>query len=42
MVSIINDDNFEIKANYWTDDEDDTRGRFSKGNDYFIKYILHP
>lgn len=42
MVSIINDDNFEIKANYWTDDEDDTRGRFSKGNDYFIKYILNP
>lgn len=42
MVSIINDNNFEIKANYWTDDEDDTRGCFSKGNDYFMKYILNP
>jgi hypothetical protein len=31
MMSIVNDNNFEIKANYWTDDEDDTRGRFSNG-----------
>lgn len=42
MVSIIKDNDFKMKANIWTDDEDDERARFTEGNNYFVNYILHP
>lgn len=42
MVSTITDNIFDIKADVGTDDDSDERFKFTKGHDYFMKYILNP